>query len=73
MALKDVLKAGPPVTRRSDKVAAWRETLDDETRAAFDAAVADPAWGSATLARMLTQSGFKVADDTIRSYRERVA
>lgn len=72
MALKDLL-AAPPVPQYSDKIGRWRSTLDAETRKAFDAAVTDPAWGAAPLARMLTDSGFKISDNAVRAYRERLA
>lgn len=72
MALKDLL-ASPPAPHYPDKIGHWRATLDRETREAFDAAVADPAWGAAPLARMLTASGFKISDNAVRAYRERIA
>ncbi|WP_336633433.1 MULTISPECIES: hypothetical protein [unclassified Microbacterium] len=72
MALKDML-AAPPVRENPSKVASWRATLDTEDRAAFDAAVRNPAWTNSGLARMLTTAGFKVDESSIRRYRERLA
>lgn len=71
-ALKDLL-AAPPVRELPSKVATWRENLDEADRAAFDAAVKNPAWSNSGLARMLTSAGFKVDESSIRRYRERVA
>lgn len=70
MALKDALLAGPAPREYADKVSVWRETLDDETRAAFDKAARDAAWGDLNLAQMLSESGFKVSAPTIRRYRQ---
>lgn len=70
MALKDALLAGPAPRAYADKVGAWRETLDDETRAAFDKAVRNPDWTDLGLAQMLTGSGFKVSAPTIHRYRQ---
>lgn len=72
MALKDML-AEPPAREYPDKVSRWRDSLDETTRDAFDRAVRDPLWTSVALAKMLTDSGFKVGDKTIRTYRERLA
>ncbi|WP_149083983.1 MULTISPECIES: hypothetical protein [Microbacterium] len=70
MSLKDQLLTGPTPREYPDKVRSWRSTLDDETREAFDAAVNDPRWSDSALARMLTGSGFKVSEPTIKRYRD---
>lgn len=72
MSLKDQLLTGPTPREYPDKVSHWRATLDDETRDAFDQAVLDPSWTDIGLARMLTGSGFKVSEMTVRRYRERM-
>lgn len=72
MALKDVL-ATPPAPKYRDKVGDWRAKLSPADRAAFDAAVKDPAWTSGALARVLATQGLKISDNGIRGYRQRLA
>jgi len=69
-ALKDAL-AAPPAPALSDKIGQWRSTLDDEDREAFDKAL--QVWPAATLARTLTDAGFKISDNAIREYKRRIA
>lgn len=69
MALKDDLLAGPAPRALPNKIESWRATLDEETRDAFDGAVRNLEWSDNGLANMLSGSGFKVSDSTIRQYR----
>lgn len=72
MSLKDALKAGPVQRVVTNKIDAWRQTLDDGTRAAFDAAALDADWPTETLARTISTGGFSVDGKTLGRYRARL-
>ena len=72
MALKDALKAGPVRRERPQVMRIWRDSLDAETRDAFDAAVENPEWSTAALHRLLQENGAVFSRDTVSRYREAV-
>ncbi|WP_336647542.1 hypothetical protein [Microbacterium sp. MMO-10] len=73
MALKDVLKS-PPSAKSGyrSRVEIWRDGLDDSDRKAFDAAVKNPEWSSAALARTLKPEGLEIGESAMRDYRRKV-
>lgn len=75
MSLHDVLARGPRESaRKPGKVEVFRAGLSDEDRAAFDAAIVDPAWTTSDLWRTLTGEGLKVSLSALTVYRrERAA
>lgn len=73
MALKDVLKTPPTsATGYRSRIDVWRDGLDDGDRKAFDAALRNPDWNSAALARALKPEGLTISDAAMRDYRRRV-
>ena len=70
--MKDNLLSGlskPRDNRLTCKIKQISEKLSEEDRKVFDAAVIDPNWPAATLARELGKRGIKVADVTIGRHR----
>lgn len=71
MALKDVLKAGPPAPRFG-KLESYRGRMDAADREAFDEMIADVgSWPHSTLAKVMTAEGFPISDQGIADYRRR--
>lgn len=70
MALMDDLKTPPSTsTGFRSKVDVWRDSLNDEDRAAFDAAVNDTAWNTSALRRVVLKHGVEISDPGFRQWR----
>jgi hypothetical protein len=70
--MKDNLLSGlskPRDSRLTCKIQQISETLSEEDRNIFRAAVDDPDWPASTLSKALKQRGIKVADVTIARHR----
>ncbi|OJU41808.1 MAG: hypothetical protein BGN97_03645 [Microbacterium sp. 69-10] len=74
MALKDVLKTPPAsTTGYRSRIEVWRDGLDDADRKAFDAAVRNPQWTGAALARVVKAEGLNIGESAMRDYRAKVS